>query len=166
MLVIGSSKDVIDYYSPQSAATCPKYATVLLWILNQFKNAFTRTELKALRRLVISKWLHCIFYMRQPSCYWRLYPRLSAVGSRSCRTARLWWNDSFPASLQQWHYFLRGQELFIFDDMVVWMHASPDWITQEAKAWMIMVMMCKVAVHALIFWSSGTHALQLEDRRF
>ena len=67
----------------------------------------------------------CIAYsMRQSSCYWRLYPYLSAIGSRSCWTARLWRNDSFSASLQEWHYFLRGQELFIFDDMVVWMHAS------------------------------------------
>jgi len=56
-----SSKDVIDY-PPQSATTCPKYATVLLWILKQFKNAFKSTELNSLRRLTVNKWRHCIFY--------------------------------------------------------------------------------------------------------
>ena len=57
-----SSKDVIDH-PPQSATTCPKYATVLLWILNPFKNAFIHTELNSPPRLTMRKCWHCIFYV-------------------------------------------------------------------------------------------------------
>jgi len=81
----------------------------------------------------------CIAHsMHQSSCYWRLYPCLFALGSRSCRTAGLWRNDSFSASVQKWYYFLRGQEHFFCDDILVWRHASSssDWNGQEAKAGM------------------------------
>ena len=64
---------------------------------------------------------------------------ISAIGSRSCRTARLWRNDSFPASLQEWHYSLRWQGLFFIDGMVVLVYASPDRNGHDAKAWMIIV---------------------------
>ena len=75
--------------------------------------------------------------MCQSSCYWRGNSCVSAIGSRGCRTGGLWWNDSFSLSLQEWHYFLRGQELFFFDGMVVQLHASPCRKGQEAKVWMI-----------------------------
>jgi len=42
--------DVI-VYPPQSATTCPKFATALPSLLNQFKNAFTHTELNAPREV-------------------------------------------------------------------------------------------------------------------
>ena len=76
--VMGSSKDVIDY-PPQSAITCPKYATALPSILKWFKNASIHMELNAPRRLTINKWRHCILYapilmlpvlVSVPMCNW------------------------------------------------------------------------------------------------
>jgi len=53
-VVMRSSVDVIDY-PPQSSTTCPKYATALPSLLNQFKNAWIHTELNVLRRLMITR---------------------------------------------------------------------------------------------------------------
>ena len=58
-----------------------------------------------------------------------LYRYLSAIGSWSCRTARLWRDDSLSVSVQEWHYFLRWQELLFCDCMVVSLHALMFWFS-------------------------------------
>jgi len=114
-----SSKDVIDY-PPQSATTCPKYATALPSILNPFKNAFTHTELKIRRRLTISKWRHCIFYVcANPHvtgdcicAYIQLVPEAVEQQDsdgmtplqRLCRNAVTFFEDRSFSSVMTWWY--------------------------------------------------------------